>query len=99
MFSTPADSGKWASFHDDGRQAVNFEGAKMPLLERATGSSCPLLGPCFAEGISNGEPAATTRRGDLLVELILFCSIQSLKLATHKGYSQWQFVLKDTLSG
>jgi hypothetical protein len=50
---------------------VVFEGAKMPFVVRNTGERFVVVGPCYVEGLSNGEPAAVARRGELPVEDIL----------------------------
>jgi len=52
------------------RMAV-FDGAEMPFLVRMTGLGYVLVGPCYVEGLSNGEPATMARRGELPVVDIL----------------------------
>jgi hypothetical protein len=40
----------------------------MPFLVSNTGSSFVLVGLCYTEGPSIGEPAARARRGEVLAE-------------------------------
>lgn len=49
-----------------GDQIVVFDGAKMPFVVRAVddGERFNLLGPCYVEGLSDGEPAAMARKGE-----------------------------------
>jgi hypothetical protein len=56
-----------------GDRVVVFEGAKMPFIVRKSDRGFVLVGPCYAEGLSNGEPAAMARRGEVSVEVIQLC--------------------------
>jgi hypothetical protein len=48
-----------------GDRIAVFDGAKMPFVVRDTGKICLLIGPCYVEGLSNGEPTAIARRGEM----------------------------------
>jgi len=54
-----------------GNRIVVLDGAKMPFVMRNTWKSVVLVGPCYIEGLSDGEPAGMARRGEALVEDIL----------------------------
>ena len=54
-----------------GNRIVVLDGAKMPFVMRNTWKSVVLVGPCYIEGLSDGEPAGMARRGEVLVEDIL----------------------------
>jgi hypothetical protein len=53
-----------------GDRIAVFDGAKMPFVVRDMGSACLLIGPCYVEGLSNGEPAAMAKRGEMDVVVI-----------------------------
>jgi hypothetical protein len=53
-----------------GDHVVVLEGAKMPFVVRKVGDNFLLVGTCYVEGISDGEPAAMARRGELQVDEI-----------------------------
>jgi hypothetical protein len=55
-----------------GDNIVILEGAKMPFVIRQVGEDFLLVGPCYVEGISNGEPAAMARSGQMRVDDIRF---------------------------
>lgn len=54
-----------------GDKVAVFVGAKMPFLLRENDGCFMLLGQCFVEGHSDGEPAAMGRRGEVCVEDIM----------------------------
>jgi hypothetical protein len=56
-----------------GDRVVVFDGAKMPFIVRQGRGGFVLVGPCYVEGLSNGEPAAMARRGEVTVDDILLC--------------------------
>jgi hypothetical protein len=54
-----------------GDKVAVLDGAKMPFLLRNRVGCFVLVGPCYVEGYSDGEPAAMARRGEVPVEDIL----------------------------
>jgi hypothetical protein len=54
-----------------GDKVAVLDGAKMPFLLRDRVGSFVLVGPCYVEGYSDGEPAAMAQRGEVIVEDIL----------------------------
>jgi hypothetical protein len=54
-----------------GDKVAVLDGAKMPFLLRNRDGRFVLIGPCYVEGHSDGEPAAMARRGEVPVEDIL----------------------------
>jgi hypothetical protein len=54
-----------------GDKVAVLDGAKMPFLLRDMVGRFVLVGPCYVEGHSDGEPAAMARRGEVPVEDIL----------------------------
>ncbi|KAH7343095.1 hypothetical protein BKA66DRAFT_448261 [Pyrenochaeta sp. MPI-SDFR-AT-0127] len=48
-----------------GDRIAVFDSVKMPFVVRDMGKICLLIGPCYVEGLSNGEPAALARRGEV----------------------------------
>jgi hypothetical protein len=54
-----------------GDKIVVLDGAKMPFVMRNMWKGVVLIGPCYIEALSNGEPAGMARRGEVLVEDIL----------------------------
>jgi len=52
---------------------VAIEGVKMRFVVLEKDDKFLLVGPCYVEGLSNGEPAAMTTRGKLkVVDIPLF---------------------------
>ncbi|KAK4455330.1 heterokaryon incompatibility protein-domain-containing protein [Podospora aff. communis PSN243] len=55
-----------------GDKVVLLDGVQMPFVVRPCARGHQLIGPCYVQGISNGEPAAAARRGELEpVEIVL----------------------------
>ena len=54
-----------------GDRIAVLDGAAMPFVIRPKGEEFMLIGPCYVEGLSNGEPAAMARDGHIPVADII----------------------------
>lgn len=65
FFTSSGYLGNGPPFMRPGDRIAVFDGAKMPFVVREIGEIFLLIGPCYVEGLSNGEPAASARSGEV----------------------------------